>query len=144
MKVPREEDQKSFSVSVKESGVEVDKDRLKRILDGDVKELNTYADKLAQRYVKGKGGRLSTSQLRSVVHEIQRMREFDETKLQLLRLKLAYAAGRHGGMVRDFREMMETLIGMVNGQNYKFFRSFVEAILAYHTYHTGKGGSHES
>ncbi|MCX7858027.1 MAG: type III-A CRISPR-associated protein Csm2 [Deltaproteobacteria bacterium] len=118
---------------------EVDEARLKKILSGDARELNDYANELSQRYLSGKESeKLSTSQIRSVLDEIQRMREFDETRLQLLRPKLAYAAGRHGGKVRDFQRLVDTAIRMTNAQNYKFFKCFVEAIVAYHRYHGGK------
>lgn len=123
----------------REGGLEPNVERLKKILGGDVKELNAYAEELAGKYVSGgETEKLSTSQIRNVLDEIQRMREFDEKKLQLLRPKLAYAAGRHGGMVRYFQELMDLLINMTTKDNYQYFKNFVEAIVAYHRYHGGK------
>lgn len=123
----------------REDGLEPNVERLKKILGGDVKELNAYAEELAKKYVSGgETEKLSTSQIRSVLDEIQRMREFDHERLQLLRPKLAYAAGRHGGMVRYFQELMDLLINMTTKDNYQYFKNFVEAIVAYHRYHGGK------
>lgn len=123
----------------REGGLEPNVERLKKILGGDVKELNAYAEELAEKYVSGRETeKLSTSQIRSVLDEIQRMREFDHERLQLLRPKLAYAAGRHGGMVRYFQKLMDLLINMTTKDNYQYFKNFVEAIVAYHRYHGGK------
>lgn len=123
----------------REAELEPDVERLRRILNGDVRELNAYAFELGGKYVSGKESeKLSTSQIRNVLDEIQRMREFDEKKLQLLRPKLAYAAGRHGGMVRYFQKLMDLLINMTTKDNYQYFKNFVEAIVAYHRYHGGK------
>ncbi len=114
--------------------------KLKKVLNGDAKELNSYADELAKDYVspKKESDKLSTSQIRNVLDEIQRMREFDESKLHLLRPKLAYAAGRHGGRVREFQRLLDIAIKMTNKGNFKNFKNFVEAIVAYHRYHGGK------
>lgn len=120
---------------------QVDENRLKRVLAGDVKELNDYSNELAQAYLRGKDReKLTTSQIRNILDEIQRMRDFDEVGLHLLRPKLAYIAGRHGGRVKDFQKMLDTAIRMTKKENYKNFKNFVEAIVAYHRYHGGKEG----
>lgn len=120
----------------------VDEEKLKKILAGDVKEMNSYADDRAKYYLETnkESDRLSTSQIRNILDEIQRMpdREFDENKLHLLRPKLAYAAGRHKGRVKDFQKLLDKAILMTDKSNYKYFRNFVEAIVAYHRYHGGK------
>jgi len=114
----------------------INEDRLRKVLEGDAKELNEYAEELAKFYLNGK--QLSTSQIRNVLDEIQRMREFDEDRLHLLRPKLAYAAGRHGGRVKDFQKLLDKTIQMTIKDNYQNFKNFVEAIVAYHRYHGGK------
>jgi CRISPR-associated protein Csm2 len=129
--------------SVQGSGqFSVDEERLKRVLDGDIKELNSYAKNRAQSYLDARKEqeKLSTSQIRNILDEIQRMpeREFDENRLHLLRPKLAYAAGRHRGRVKDFQELLDRAIQLTNKENYKYFRNFVEAIVAYHRYFGGK------
>ena len=122
-----------------DQGVKVDENRIKKILAGDAKELNEYADALADWYVKGKDNeKLTTSQIRNVLDEIQKMKDYDEYRLQMLRPKLAYAAGRHKGKVKEFRNLMEVLIKNTNKANFSNFKNFVEAIVAYHKFHGGK------
>ncbi|MBC7348980.1 MAG: type III-A CRISPR-associated protein Csm2 [Candidatus Aminicenantes bacterium] len=117
-----------------------DESRIKKILAGDAKELNEYADDLAVWYVKGKDKeKLTTSQIRNVLDEIQKMKDYDEYRLQMLRPKLAYAAGRqHKGKVKEFRDLMEVLIRNTNKTNFSNFKNFVEAIVAYHKFYDGK------
>ena len=122
-----------------DQGVKVDENRIKKILAGDAKELNEYADALADWYVKGKDNeKLTTSQIRNVLDEIQKMKDYDEYRLQMLRPKLAYAAGRHKGKVKEFRDLMEVLIKNTNKANFSNFKNFVEAIVAYHKFYGGK------
>ncbi len=117
----------------------VDEIRLDKVLSGDTKELNKSAMELSRRFLEGKDKeKLSTSQIRNVFDEIQKMKTFDENKLQLLRPKLAYAAGRHGGRVKDFQKLLDAAIEKTNNKNFDFFKNFVEAILAYHRYFGGK------
>ncbi len=120
-------------------GVKVDENRIKKILAGDAKELNEYAKALGDWYAKGKEGeKLTTSQIRNVLDEIQKMKDYDDYRLQMLMPKLAYAAGRHKGKVREFRKLMEALIKNTNKANFSNFKNFVEAIVAYHKFHGGK------
>ncbi|MEM2742096.1 MAG: type III-A CRISPR-associated protein Csm2 [Nitrososphaeria archaeon] len=133
-----------------------DEERLKKIIkESNVKELNAYAEELGNglRYEllieeednrtgktkQRKEKELTTSQIRTVLDEIQRMHKFDENKLQLLRPKLAYAAGRHGGRVREFQLIVDKAILMVTNDNeFQNFKNFIEAIVAYHRYHGGE------
>jgi len=124
---------KDFS-SIPSSAHRVDRDRLQRILDGDVEELNNYASEKGRELKDG----LSTSQIRSVLDEIQRMGKYDKRKLHLLRPKLAYAAGRHKGRVRDLQELVDEAIKLTDESNFENFRNFIEAIVAYHRYYGGK------
>jgi len=128
----------------------IKKDSLKSIIqNGDAEELNRYAEELGKRFkdeltVKDERGRvrkenaLSTSQIRNILDEIQRIpkREgFEKIKnrLHLLRPKLAYAAGRHKGRVKEFSEVVEE-----ETNHFTNFRNFIEAIVAYHRYHGGE------
>jgi CRISPR-associated protein Csm2 len=130
-------------------------DSLQKIIrQGDAEELNKYAEELGRIFVTEKiteerGRRktekaLSTSQIRNILDEIQRIpkkEDFEKIKnrLNLLRPKLAYAAGRHRGRVKDFREIVEEAIKLVGTQeHFANFRNFIEAIVAYHRYHGGK------
>ncbi len=118
---------------------QIDESKLKKVLAGDVKEMNSYADYLAKEYLKGKDTeKLTTSQIRNILDDIQRMREFDENRLHLLRPKLAYVAGRHRGRVQDFQKLLDKAILMTREENFKNFKNFVEAIVAYHRYYGGK------
>jgi CRISPR-associated protein Csm2 len=113
-------------------------DLRKIIKEGNAKELNEFAKKKGEELVKEK---LSTSQIRAVLSEIQRIHEFDKNKLQLIRPKLAYAAGRHAKIkgVRIFQELVDKAIEMVEDQEtFENFRNFVEAIVAYHRYFGGE------
>jgi CRISPR-associated protein Csm2 len=130
-------------------------DSLQKIIQqGDAEELNKYAEELGKIFVTEKiteerGRRktekaLSTSQIRNILDEIQRIpkkENFEKIKnrLNLLRPKLAYAAGRHRGRVKDFREIVEEAIKLVRTpEHFANFRNFIEAIVAYHRYHGGK------
>lgn len=124
---------------------------IEKIINGDANELNNYADILGKRFKEEKDvdergkkrteKELSTSQIRNILDEIQRMseKEFNPTLLQLLRPKLAYAAGRHKGRLKEFREVLEEAIKHVkSNEQFKWFKYFVEAIVAYHRYHGGE------
>jgi CRISPR-associated protein Csm2 len=134
-------------------------DSLQKIIQqGDAEELNKYAEYLgkifAGKITEERGQRktekaLSTSQIRNILDEIQRIPKKIESiedfnkkiknRLNLLRPKLAYAAGRHGGRVKDFREIVEAAIKLVGApEHFANFRNFIEAIVAYHRYHGGK------
>jgi CRISPR-associated protein Csm2 len=130
-------------------------DSLQKIIQqGDAEELNKYAEELGKIFATEKNteerGRrktekaLSTSQIRNILDEIQRIpkkENFEKIKnrLNLLRPKLAYAAGRHRGRVKDFREIVEEAIKLVRTpEHFANFRNFIEAIVAYHRYHGGK------
>jgi CRISPR-associated protein Csm2 len=117
-----------------------DDDLQKIISGGDVEVLNEKANKWGEFFAKGgERDRLSSSQIRNVLDRLQRMKTFDLGKLQLLRPLLAYAAGRHGGKVKDLQQISDKAIRMVkNNPQFVNFKNFFEAIVAYHRYHGGK------
>jgi CRISPR-associated protein Csm2 len=121
---------------------EVDESALKQIITGgDSVKLNEIANKIGEYCAYGgEREKLSASQVRSILDHLQRMYEFDMHQLQLLRPKMAYAAGRHGGKLRELQEIADKAIVLVgNNEGYfKNFRNFFEAIVAYHRYHGGK------
>lgn len=107
---------------------------------GNVKKLNEIGEKLGQYYASQK---LSTSQLRNILNEIEIVSRhgYDEKRLQFLRYKLAYTAGRHSRtkvIKDDFFPLMDSAIQKVNQNNFEHFKNFVEAIVAYHRYHGGE------
>lgn len=113
--------------------------RISKILNGDAEEMNTYAEELARYFLSGRDQeKLSTSQIRTILSEIQKMKKYDKNQLQLLRPKLAYAAGRHRGRVKDFYTLFEAAVKQTNEKNFKMFQNFIEAIVAYHKFQGGK------
>ena len=119
-------------------------DEIKRdipsILGGDTKKLVEDAEKLGKHL----GRRLSTSQIRIIFSEVKQMREYDRDKLNLLRPKMAYIAGRHGqrkegrlvGPIVDLQKVLDECIRKISSEeDFKNFKYFFEAILAYHRYY---------
>lgn len=123
-------------------GVDIpDSDLEKIICGGDTVKLNEIANRLGEYYASGgEGERLSVSQIRGILDHLQRMYRFSLAELQLLRPKLAYAAGRHRGKVKHLQKISDRAIVLVGDDNVQFqhFRNFFEAIVAYHRYHEGK------
>ncbi len=117
-----------------------DGSRLTAILNGNAEELINYANQVAKHFVSGgKEQQLSTSKIRNILDELHKIKSYDSTKLQLLRAKLAYAAGRHRGRVEDFQRLIDSAIQMVKSEGqFKCLKNFVEAIVAYHRLHGGK------
>jgi CRISPR-associated protein Csm2 len=114
-------------------------DRIKKALEGASTELIEFARETGEYLASGgKRDALSVSQIRNVLDDIQRMRTFDENRLQMLRPRLAYAAGRHQGRVKDLQSIVDTAIGMTNAANFKHFKDLVEAIVGYHRYYGGE------
>jgi len=130
-------DFRTHPVASSEANQVIKEERIKKVLAGDMKELNDYARLLGEHFAKGKDKeQLTTSQIRNVLNEVQKMPEkgFDENQLQLLRPKLAYAAGRHKGKVMEFQKLLDMVIQATNKDNFKNFKYFIEAIVAYHRY----------
>jgi len=122
-------------------GTNLSPETLKKIIvSGDADELNKEANKLGEFFTQGgEREKLSSSQIRNVLDKLQRMKSFDRTKLQLLRPLLAYAAGRHGGKVKELQKISDQAIQLVdNDKQFVNFKNFFEAIVAYHRYHGGK------
>ena len=114
-------------------------ERIRKALDGTGTELIQFAREAGEYLASGSDReRLSVSQIRNVLDDIQRMRTFDENRLQMLRPRLAYAAGRHQGPVKDLQGIVDTAIEMTNAGNFKHFKDLVEAIVGYHRYYGGK------
>jgi len=125
--------------------VEEIKKELPSILGGDSKKLVESARRLGEHL----SGGLSTSQIRSIFSEVKQMREYEKDKhrLNLLRPKMAYTAGRHGkmkggkltGPIVDLQEILDKCIERISSEEeFENFKSFFEAILAYHRYYGGR------
>lgn len=120
----------------------IDDQELEQIIAGDANKLIEVAERLGKDFASG----LSTSQIRNVFGEVKRLqmrKEFDAQgvrELILLKPKLAYQAGRHGGKVEDLARVLSKAIDRVGSDAKRFerFVDFFEAILAYHKAYGGK------
>ena len=122
-------------------------ERLVKILGGDAGELVSYAEQLGQQFApqheREKQHKLSSSQIRNILDEVQRMKGIDDAQLinQLHRLrpKIAYAAGktRQGNSLRQLQYILDLAIQKTDTKE-KFynFKEFFEAIVGYHRYHS--------
>jgi len=122
----------------KDRNFEIPFDDIKQAIEGDMEKLVTAAEKIG-RYLASR--KLSTSQIRNIFGEIKRMDAsgYDHSRLILLKPRLAYAAGRHGGAVKDLQSILVTAIDKVdNPDKFRNFVNFFEAILAYHREAGGK------
>jgi CRISPR-associated protein Csm2 len=125
-------DYQTFSVS--------DNDLDAIVKKGDSHKLNEVATKLGKHYSQGSDReKLSSSQIRGILDHLQRMPGYEEKVVQLLRPKLAYAAGRHGGKVKELQNVTDRAITLIDSsETFENFKNFFEAIVAYHRYHGGK------
>ena len=110
-------------------------------MEGDSEILNQYSKELAQDLNEGE--KMTTSQIRKFLDEIQKMRNYDKDKLQLLRPKLAYAVaktrkGKRVGKILHFQKVVEEALIITNKDNFQNFKYFIEAIVAYHRYYGGE------
>lgn len=128
----------------------------------DLKDLNPqmlveYSEELGKRFATGNDA-ITTSQLRNVFSDIKRIqlnwkaKKMTEEelvgKLQLLKPKLAYAAGKPSqrkkqDAIKKLKNELESAIDSVvnSGDKKKAANNFfnlVEAIVAYHKYYGGK------
>lgn len=112
--------------------------KIKEILNGNAEMLNEYAKEIAEDLLSGM--KMTTSQIRKYLDEIQRMPKYDKNRIQLLRPKLAYAVGKSkkGNKIAHFHSIVEASIKHLNESNFKNFKNFVEAIVAYHKYYGGE------
>ena len=111
---------------------------IKRAIEGDAEKLVATAQEIGYYLARQ---RLSTSQIRNIFGEVKRMETsgYDRNRLILLKPRLAYAAGRHGGAVKDLRDVLVTAIDAVDdAEKFGYFVNFFEAILAYHREAGGK------
>ena len=111
---------------------------IKQAIEGDAEKLVATAQEIGHYLARQ---RLSTSQIRNIFGEVKRMQAsgYDRGSLILLKPRLAYAAGRHGGAVKDLRDVLVAAIDVVDdATKFKNFVNFFEAILAYHREAGGK------
>lgn len=114
----------------RENVIENIKRDLDSILAGDSEKLVNNAEELGRHL--GKVTRMTTSQIRNIYIDVKQMQEFDKYKLDLLRPKMAYVAGRHRE-TRDLQIVLDLAIRKIdNEKKFEKFKDFFEAIVAYH------------
>lgn len=122
------------------------KNKIQKIInEGDVYTLNEFAEELGNRFApqneNEKKTKITTSQIRNILDDVQGMKEDDvkKGKLQLLRPKLAYLAGKNRGntSLEELQEVLSYSIILVKDDYEKFkrFRDFFEAIVGYHRFY---------
>ncbi len=111
----------------------------KQIIEkGDGKLINEWGEKLGKQYAEKK---LSTSKIRKFFGGIERIKDFDENELQLLRPQLAYVVGKEkdNKAVKHFRDEIDALICLVTKrEEFNNLKRFLESLVAYHRFHGGK------
>ncbi len=112
-------------------------------------------DKWSERFGKALSRDVKVNQIRKIFSEVKRLqksfekerfekreskeKKFDADKVNLLKPKLAYTAGRHGAV----RPLQKVLSGCITGkisepEDFQKFVDLFEAILAYHKYYGGR------
>lgn len=104
-------------------------------------DLSDVIDQIS-KFVKNKLKKdvITPTQIRNIYNRIVKI-EGNVTKLQLLRPKLAFVAGKFGSdtnkkAVIDF--FMDIIKDVNNPSQVKNFKMFMEAVVAYHKYHHGE------
>ncbi len=105
-------------------------------------KIDEYLNKIRD-YVRGIKDIITTSQLRNIFSEVKKINAKKIPELKMLRVKLAYIAGRSETtykykLIQDFYYNLDLLIQKVNKDNLQNFKDFFEAIIAYHKYFGGK------
>lgn len=131
----------------------VDRNRLRRILvDGDDGELVRFAEEVGRRLTEQE---LKASQVRKFFAEVRRLGDEARAglkadgqarlfrRLNLLRPKLAYQAGRNIAGLGYLQAVLDPAIQLVTEDRSNLdrllrFVEFFEAILAYHKFYGGK------
>jgi CRISPR-associated protein Csm2 len=113
--------------------------------DWKVSDITKYGESLGEKLAKG---RVSTSQIRRFIDELQRISQVtdDQEKLDdiyYMKVNLAYSVGRiekrnEKDLLREFEKCVSFCIDRVkNIDDVKNFKRFVESVVAYHRYHGG-------
>lgn len=127
-----------------------DEKKLLKILEGDAEELVKYANELGEEFApqnpfkKERDVKLSSSQIRNILDDVQRMKEYNKNELYRIRPKLAYVAGRSDkdNVIRKLQKILDKAIELVaadeqkSKERFSNFKEFFEAIVGYHRYHS--------
>ena len=121
----------------------LDVKKIEDILNGDAEQLVSYAEELGKRFApqhrREKDSKLSSSQIRNILDDVQRMKGFNRNQLLRLRPKIAYAAGKSkpGNSLRELQPILDAAIKKTDTfEKFSNFKDFFEAIVGYHRYHS--------
>ena len=103
---------------------------LPKILAGDGKVLVDSAERLGKELASKNG--MKVSQIRKIFAEMQRITEFDEYRINMMRARLAYVAGRHKEVAPLENVLTEALAQISDEDQLDHVKDFFEAIVAYH------------
>jgi CRISPR-associated protein Csm2 len=100
-------------------------------------DYNDYLDRV-KRFVRERAKQITTSQLRNIFTRVQAAKRPEQ--LYVLRPRLAYVAGRSDREeMRELVVLLDDLIREVKEEDrVASFRSFFEAVIAYHKYYNPK------
>ncbi|MBO8169049.1 MAG: type III-A CRISPR-associated protein Csm2 [Thermoanaerobacteraceae bacterium] len=89
--------------------------------------------------------KMTTSQIRKLYSDVKRLKfkkENGSYRINLMRAKLAYIAGRHKDQVRDLQDVLDRALREIgtSEEKYQRFADFFEAIVAYHKKYGGQEG----
>jgi CRISPR-associated protein Csm2 len=108
-------------------------DYVARILDSRQGDYNEFIDRV-KRFVQLRLSRITTSQLRNIFPRVKAARSPQD--LFMLRPQLAYVAGRsEKEEMRELVVLLDDLIREVTEARMESFKSFFEAVIAYHKYY---------
>ncbi|MEM4347161.1 MAG: type III-A CRISPR-associated protein Csm2 [Candidatus Altiarchaeota archaeon] len=129
-------EKKDFNEEVRSLLNDEEIDKILNLKDENVELFVKKAEECAKEF------KFSASKLRSFYDPIKGMKEYQKIKLYLLKPKIAYAVGKEEREKRlelkKFQKTMEKLIEKTNENNFENFKSFFEAIVAYHKIYGGK------
>lgn len=102
------------------------------------KDLVVQAERLGQLFKAAQ----MTTQLRNLYDRVNALsirlsRGFAPDQIPLLKVRLAYMAARGSGGLRDLVKVLLPAVGKIeNEADFRWFARFVEAIVAFHRYHS--------
>lgn len=107
---------------------------LDQILSGDSSKTVDVAQALGKLLAKTD---LSRSQIRNIYEHVLRMHTYNKAEIDMMRPRLAYVAYKEKD-VRHLQKVLDAYLKKVNEENFKRFKDFFEAILAYYYFERKK------
>jgi CRISPR-associated protein Csm2 len=100
---------------------------------------NAFIEKLKE-FIRENAKQISTSQLRNIYTKIKKLKDNSLKEVYTLRPKLAYVYGRSDSIgMKKLLVLLDDKIKAIKTKNeLEQFKSFFEAIIAYHKFYGGK------